>query len=95
MCPLQNGRVIDVGTADRYPTGGGRGDQPTAVRLFGHGGIFGGGNIVSEMVAINALSRKNPKTYKIAENSITIILTNSDYCDSLIADDRDSLEVYT
>lgn len=28
---------------------------------------FGGGNIVSEMVAINALSRKNPKTYKIAD----------------------------
>lgn len=28
---------------------------------------FGGGNIVSEMVAINALSRKNPKTYRIAD----------------------------
>ncbi len=28
---------------------------------------FGGGNIVSEMVAINALSRKNAKTYKIAD----------------------------
>ncbi len=28
---------------------------------------FGKGNIVSEMVAINALSRKNPKTYKIAD----------------------------
>ncbi len=28
---------------------------------------FGEGNIVSEMVAINALSRKNPKTYKIAD----------------------------
>ena len=28
---------------------------------------FGGGNIVSEMVAINALCRKNPKTYRIAD----------------------------
>ena len=28
---------------------------------------FGKGNIVSEMVAINALSRKNSKTYKIAD----------------------------
>lgn len=28
---------------------------------------FGEGNIVSEMVAINALSFKNPKTYKIAD----------------------------
>lgn len=28
---------------------------------------FGNGNIVSEMVAINALSRKNAKTYKIAD----------------------------
>lgn len=28
---------------------------------------FGKGNIVSEMVAINALSRKNPKTYRIAD----------------------------
>lgn len=28
---------------------------------------FGKGNIVSEMVAINALSYKNPKTYKIAD----------------------------
>ena len=28
---------------------------------------FGDGNIVSEMVAINALSRKNPKTYRIAD----------------------------
>ena len=28
---------------------------------------FGNGNIVSEMVAINALSRRNPKTYKIAD----------------------------
>ncbi|MBE6452364.1 MAG: tRNA dihydrouridine synthase DusB [Alphaproteobacteria bacterium] len=28
---------------------------------------FGEGNIVSEMVAINALSRKNAKTYKIAD----------------------------
>lgn len=28
---------------------------------------FGGGNIISEMVAINALSRKNPKTYRIAD----------------------------
>ena len=28
---------------------------------------FGGGNIVSEMVAINALSRKNSKTYRIAD----------------------------
>ncbi len=28
---------------------------------------FGNGNIVSEMVAINALSRKNPKTYRIAD----------------------------
>ena len=28
---------------------------------------FGGGNIVSEMVAINALYRKNPKTYRIAD----------------------------
>ena len=28
---------------------------------------FGQGNIVSEMVAINALSRKNPKTYRIAD----------------------------
>lgn len=28
---------------------------------------FGKGNIVSEMVAINALSFKNPKTYKIAD----------------------------
>lgn len=28
---------------------------------------FGKGNIVSEMVAINALSRKNPKSYKIAD----------------------------
>lgn len=28
---------------------------------------FGDGNIVSEMVAINALSRKNAKTYKIAD----------------------------
>ncbi len=28
---------------------------------------FGAGNIVSEMVAINALSRKNPKTYRIAD----------------------------
>lgn len=28
---------------------------------------FGGGNIVSEMVAINALSRKNPKSYRIAD----------------------------
>lgn len=28
---------------------------------------FGGGNIVSEMVAINALSRKNAKTYRIAD----------------------------
>lgn len=28
---------------------------------------FGQGNIVSEMVAINALSFKNPKTYKIAD----------------------------
>lgn len=28
---------------------------------------FGGGNIVSEMVAINALSRRNPKTYRIAD----------------------------
>ncbi len=28
---------------------------------------FGEGNIVSEMVAINALSRKNPKTYRIAD----------------------------
>jgi tRNA-dihydrouridine synthase B len=28
---------------------------------------FGAGNIVSEMVAVNALSRKNAKTYKIAD----------------------------
>ena len=28
---------------------------------------FGGGNIVSEMVAINALERKNPKTCRIAD----------------------------
>ena len=28
---------------------------------------FGGGNIYSEMVAINALSRKNAKTYRIAD----------------------------
>lgn len=28
---------------------------------------YGGGNIVSEMVAINALSRKNAKTYRIAD----------------------------
>lgn len=28
---------------------------------------FGGGNIVSEMVAINALERKNPKTSRIAD----------------------------
>lgn len=28
---------------------------------------FGAGNIVSEMVAINGLSRKNPKTYRIAD----------------------------
>ena len=28
---------------------------------------FGKGNITSEMVAINALSRKNPKTYRIAD----------------------------
>ncbi len=28
---------------------------------------FGGGNIVSEMVAINALSRKNAKTWRIAD----------------------------
>ena len=28
---------------------------------------FGKGNIVSEMVAVNALSRKNPKTYRIAD----------------------------
>ncbi len=28
---------------------------------------FGKGNIVSEMVAINALSRRNPKTYRIAD----------------------------
>lgn len=28
---------------------------------------FSGGNIVSEMVAINALSRKNPKTYRVAD----------------------------
>ncbi len=28
---------------------------------------FGKGNIVSEMVAINALSRKNPKSYRIAD----------------------------
>ena len=28
---------------------------------------FGQGNIVSEMVAINALSFKNPKTYRIAD----------------------------
>ncbi len=28
---------------------------------------LGGGNIVSEMVAINALSRKNPKTYRVAD----------------------------
>lgn len=28
---------------------------------------FGGGNIVSEMVAINALERKNPKTFRIAD----------------------------
>ena len=28
---------------------------------------LGGGNIVSEMVAINALQRKNPKTYRIAD----------------------------
>ena len=28
---------------------------------------FGAGNIVSEMVAINALSRKNQKTYRIAD----------------------------
>lgn len=28
---------------------------------------FGGGNIVSEMVAVNALQWKNPKTYRIAD----------------------------
>lgn len=28
---------------------------------------FGGGNIVSEMVAVNALERKNPKTFRIAD----------------------------
>ena len=28
---------------------------------------FGGGNIVSEMVAVNALERRNPKSYKIAD----------------------------
>ena len=28
---------------------------------------FGAGNMVSEMVAINALSRRNPKTYRIAD----------------------------
>lgn len=28
---------------------------------------LGGGNIVSEMVAVNALQRRNPKTYKIAD----------------------------
>ena len=28
---------------------------------------FGKGNIVSEMVAINAISRRNPKTYRIAD----------------------------
>ena len=38
-------------------------DQP--LRRLVHS--FGKGNIVSEMVAINALSRKNPKTYRIAD----------------------------
>ncbi len=38
-------------------------DKP--MRMLVHS--FGGGNIVSEMVAINALSRKNSKTYKIAD----------------------------
>lgn len=28
---------------------------------------FGGGNMVSEMVAVNALQRKNPKSYRIAD----------------------------
>ena len=28
---------------------------------------FGGGNIISEMVAVNALNRKNAKTYRIAD----------------------------
>ena len=35
---------------------------------------FGKGNITSEMVAINALSRKNPKTYRIADVRDEIIL---------------------
>lgn len=44
---------------------------------------FGGGNLVSEMVAINALSRKNPKTYKIADvraepYPVTVQLLGSD-----------------
>ena len=28
---------------------------------------FGGGQMVSEMVAVNAVQRKNPKSYKIAD----------------------------
>ena len=44
---------------------------------------FGGGNIVSEMVAINALSRRNPKTYRIADvhdepYKVTVQLVGSD-----------------
>ncbi|MBR3502328.1 MAG: tRNA-dihydrouridine synthase family protein, partial [Alphaproteobacteria bacterium] len=28
---------------------------------------FGGGNMISEMVAVNAIQRKNPKSWKIAD----------------------------
>ncbi len=44
---------------------------------------FGGGNIVSEMVAVNALERQNPKTCKIADvrdepYPVTVQLVGSD-----------------
>ena len=54
-------------------------DQP--LRLLTHS--FGSGNLISEMVAVNAIQRKNPKTYRIAdvrnENyPVTVQLVGSD-----------------
>ncbi|MBP5398952.1 MAG: tRNA dihydrouridine synthase DusB [Alphaproteobacteria bacterium] len=50
---------------------------------------FGGGNIVSEMVAINALERKNPKTSRIADvrdEPYPVIVQLVGYDDVMFAD---------
>jgi len=50
---------------------------------------FGGGNIVSEMVAINALERKNPKTTRIADvrdEPYPVIVQLVGYDDAMFAD---------